>query len=132
VPGKNKVPATLDVARGVCRPLVRSMDRVPRSHVPAATETPRQAIRRLLAAGPHTAHDLSALVHLPEREIAPHVEHLARSLRRGDERLEVEPARCRDCGYVFRDRHRLARPSACPSCRSEYLTAPVFRIVRQG
>lgn len=103
------------------------------AHTPPGTdETPRQAIRRLLSAGPHTAYELSALVHLPEKSIAPHVEHVARSLRRADEQLVVEPARCLDCGYVFRDRQRLARPGACPRCRGQHLAAPVFRISRRS
>jgi predicted Zn-ribbon and HTH transcriptional regulator len=107
----------------------RRSGRAYRTRFPAAAvETPRQAIRRLLAAAPCTAHDLSALVRLPEKEIVPHLEHLARSLRGASERLEVEPAQCDDCGYVFRDRRRLARPSACPMCRSQRLSAPVFRI----
>jgi len=97
----------------------------------AAAETPRQAIRRLLVAGSHTALELSALVRLPEREIPPHLEHLARSLRHGDARLDVEPARCLDCSYAFRDRRKLARPSACPRCRGQHLAAPSFRIVRR-
>jgi hypothetical protein len=101
---------------------------VPRDARPPATETPRQAIRRMLAAAPHTAHELSALVHLPEKEVVPHLEHLARSLRGAGGRLGIEPARCRDCGYVFRDRRRLSRPSACPRCRSQHLSPPVFRV----
>lgn len=99
---------------------------------PATGETPRQAIRRLLSAGPHTAYELSALVHVREKAIAPHVEHVARSLRHAEEQLAVEPARCLDCDYVFRDRQRLARPSACPRCRGQHLTAPVFRISRRS
>jgi predicted Zn-ribbon and HTH transcriptional regulator len=98
----------------------------------AATETPRQAIARCLADGPHTAHELSALVRLPEKDVVPHLEHLARSLRRSGARLDVEPARCRDCGYVFRGRTRLGRPSACPRCRGAHVGAPVFRVVEQG
>ena len=65
---------------------------MPGDQRPAATETPRQAIRRFLVAAPHTAHELSALVHLPEKEIVPHLEHLARSLRGAGERLAIEPA----------------------------------------
>ena len=96
------------------------------------TETPRQAIRRHLAAGPHTAPALSALVHLPEKEIVPHVEHLARSLHGRGAALEVEPARCLGCGYVFRDRRRLTRPSACPRCRGQHMTPPVFRLTTRA
>ncbi len=110
--------------------------RPPPSHPPAAapppaTETPRQAIARELAAAPHTAHELSALVRVPEKDVAAHLEHLARSLRGSGGRLEVEPARCRECDYVFRDRRRLARPTACPRCHGQHLSAPVFR-VREG
>lgn len=101
-------------------------------HPAVASETPRQAIRRILATGPHTTYELSALVHAPEREIASHLEHLARSLQRGDERLEVEPSQCRGCGYVFRERQRLSRPGACPKCRSQHVSAPVFRISRRS
>lgn len=97
-----------------------------------AGETPRQALRRILATGPHTALELSARVGLREKDVAAHLEHLQRSLRHGDERFVVEPARCLDCGYAFRDRARLARPSACPRCRGQHLAAPVFRIARRS
>lgn len=103
------------------------------AHAPrSATETPRRAIRRLLADAPRSAYELSALVHLPEKEIAAHLEHLAQSLRHGDERLELDPARCLDCGFAFRDRRRPGRPSACPQCRGQHLAAPVFRITRRS
>jgi transcriptional regulator len=101
---------------------------VPRDRRLEATETPRQALRRHLAEGPRTARDLSALVHLPEREVVQHLEHLRRSLAGAGGALAVEPAACLGCGYVFRTRRRLARPSACPRCRSQRLTAPVFRV----
>jgi len=85
----------------------------------------------VLAEAPHTAHELSALVRVSEKDVAAHLEHLARSLKRSGGWLEVEPARCRDCDYVFRDRRRLTRPSSCPRCRGEHLSAPVFHI-REG
>src|SRR2546428_13878328 len=46
-------------------------DRVPGDERPSATETPRQAIRGLLAAAPHTAHELSALVRPASRAPRP-------------------------------------------------------------
>lgn len=101
------------------------MSRVER---PAATETPRQAIRRHLIEAAHTAHELSALVRLPEKEVVPHLEHLARSLRGAGERLGVEPPRCIACGFTFRSRRRLSKPSACPRCRATHVSAPIFRV----
>jgi hypothetical protein len=96
--------------------------------VRASTRTPRQAIRDHLRESALTARDLSARLGLPEREIVPHLEHLARSLRAAGERLEVDPARCLHCGFVFRERARLGKPSGCPRCRKPHVTAPVFRI----
>jgi predicted Zn-ribbon and HTH transcriptional regulator len=54
--------------------------------------------------------------------------HVARSLRRTAERLRVEPAQCLDCGFVFRRRTRLDRPSACPICRNQHIGPPRFAV----
>ena len=94
----------------------------------ASTRTPRQAIRDHLHEEALTARDLSARIGLPEREIVPHLEHLARSLRGAGDRLEVEPSRCLNCRFVFRERARLGKPSGCPRCRQPHVTAPVFSI----
>ena len=94
----------------------------------ARGETVRQAILRELEAGPRTARQLSELLHVRERDVIGHLEHLARSLRHGGRRLEVEPSRCLACGFRFEHRTRLTRPSACPRCREQHLTLPVFAV----
>jgi predicted Zn-ribbon and HTH transcriptional regulator len=90
--------------------------------------TVRTALRQALRAGPRTARELSGAVGVPEKQVAAHLEHLARSLKAAGERLRVEPARCQDCGFTFRKRDRLSRPSRCPVCRSERLDAPRFAV----
>jgi hypothetical protein len=92
------------------------------------SQTPRQAIRRLLSTGPHTARDLALALRLRERDVVEHLEHLARSLRRGPQRLVVDPPACLACGYRFPGRRRLSAPSACPECRATRLDPPVFRL----
>jgi predicted Zn-ribbon and HTH transcriptional regulator len=92
------------------------------------SETLRQAIQRHLEVGPLTARELSARVHISEKEVIPHLEHLERSLRRSESRLAFDPAECLSCGYRFRGRRRLTRPSACPRCRAQHTAAPVFRL----
>jgi predicted Zn-ribbon and HTH transcriptional regulator len=101
------------------------MERGPSSRA----ETIRAAIRRALAAGPATARDLSELVGVREKDVAEHLEHLSRSAPHRGERLVVEPPTCIACGFRFRDRTRLTRPGACPSCRSTRIDPPVFRLV---
>jgi hypothetical protein len=101
----------------------------PEAPAPERHATVRAALRDALRGGSLTARELSAGVGLPEREVAGHLEHLGRSLRSGEERLAVQPSRCLDCGFVFRRRERLTRPSRCPVCRGERVEAPRFAIV---
>jgi len=42
----------------------------------------------------------------------------------------VVPARCRNCGYEFRGRERLRKPSKCPRCHSERIEPPRFYVRR--
>jgi predicted Zn-ribbon and HTH transcriptional regulator len=92
----------------------------------------REALRRALREGPATAHDLSRAAGIRERDVPSHLEHLARSLARGGERLAVDPPACIACGFAFRERTRLTRPGACPACRSTRIDPPTFRIERIG
>ncbi len=92
----------------------------------------REELREALREGPATARELSSRVGVREREVAEHLEHLARSLASEGERLALDPAACLACGYVFRGRSRLSRPSACPRCRGTHIEPPAFRIERRG
>jgi hypothetical protein len=92
----------------------------------------REALRRALREAPATARDLSVLAGIREKDVAEHLAHLSRSLPHRGERLVVEPASCMACGYAFAGRTRLARPGACPRCRSTRIDPPVFRIEPSG
>jgi predicted Zn-ribbon and HTH transcriptional regulator len=94
-------------------------------------ETPRHALRQALAKERLSAHELSARVSISEKDVAHHLEHLARSLSREGERLVVDPANCEDCGFVFKKRERLSSPSRCPVCKSERIRPPRFGIERR-
>jgi transcriptional regulator len=94
-----------------------------------SARTIRDAIRHELIEGPMTALELSSAVGIPHKAVSEHLEHLRRSAEAAGERFEIEPASCPDCGFEFRERSRLTRPSRCPKCRSERVLAPRFRIV---
>ncbi|HEX7184822.1 MAG TPA: hypothetical protein VF756_23550 [Thermoanaerobaculia bacterium] len=68
---------------------------------------------------------------MPGRALEDDLRHLERSLRRGKERLRVDPARCLACGFVFEDRapRRFQAPGRCPRCRSERIAEPRFRVI---
>lgn len=93
-----------------------------------AQETTRRAIMALLIEGPISAKEISAAVSLPEKEVSSHLEHIRRSLHASGAVLEVEPAECRQCGFVFAKRERMTSPGRCPVCRNEAICDPLFSI----
>lgn len=90
--------------------------------------TLRQEIIDILAEAEESAHALSKLVGIAEKEVCGHLEHIARSLTGRGRKLEVHPAACLECGFTFKDRRRFSAPSRCPRCRGEHLSAPRFRV----
>jgi len=91
-------------------------------------ETIRHEIAARITGQPLSAHALSAGVHLPEKEICGHLEHIRTALRSTGSRLLVTPALCRACGFEFRKRERLTKPGKCPVCGSSQIESPLFSI----
>ena len=91
-------------------------------------ETLRQAMIKHMEEGPCTTKDLSALVGIREKEVVPHLEHIQKSLRASGRKLMVQSAQCLSCGFVFKTRSRLSKPSACPNCRNQHIDPPVFSL----
>ena len=92
-------------------------------------ETVRQAIAGELEQEELTTAELSTRIGIREKEVVGHLEHLERSLPHAGKQLLVVAAECRACGFVFRKRERLSRPSSCPKCRADRIEPPRFRIV---
>jgi predicted Zn-ribbon and HTH transcriptional regulator len=93
--------------------------------------TRRQQIARLLRESPRTVLELSRIVKSPVKSVLIDLEHVRRGLKEGD-RWTVIPAECQGCGFVFRERERLNRPSRCPKCRSEEILEGAFGISRES
>lgn len=94
--------------------------------------TPRQRIADLLTLAPMTTRQIAAVVKMSERQVEDHLGHIMKTVaRERSRRFVLHPSECKDCDFVFRDRHRLTRPSRCPQCRSELLTDPRFSIEEQ-
>lgn len=96
----------------------------------AAGVTRRQRVVELLTRGELSFEELRRELEAPARTLEEDLRHVERSLRRGPERLAVEPALCLACGFVFTDRvpRRFHAPSRCPRCRSERIAEPRFHI----
>jgi len=93
-------------------------------------QTLRQQLVRYLreAEGPVGIRELGAAFGLSKKEAHVHLEHIDKSLRAFGEKLEVEPAECGKCGFVFAKRERISSPGRCPSCKSEHIHPPRFHL----
>ena len=91
--------------------------------------TVRQRIAEVLRGRELTAREISRAASVEEREVAEHLRHLEHTLQKDGERLRMLAPHCVQCGFTFTDRHRHARPSRCPECKSERISPPRFSIV---
>lgn len=94
-------------------------------------ETIRHEIIALLTDQTLSAKDISAEVHIPEKDVYGHLEHIERSMHATGHHLTVIPAECEKCGFVFKKRERLKKPGRCPVCKEEKIQEPLFSISHQ-
>lgn len=67
------------------------------------------------------------------KEIYEDLKHVGKTLYRetnGRETLVMIPPKCLKCGYIFKERAKIKRPSKCPRCRSERISEPSFIVIR--
>ena len=92
-------------------------------------QTPRQRIIELITGTRLSSYQLAQMLGIPERQVEGHLTHVVKTIAHDKtRRFILNPARCQDCDFVFRDRSRLTSPSRCPQCRSEAIAAPRYGI----
>ncbi|MEE8328733.1 MAG: transcriptional regulator [Thermodesulfovibrionia bacterium] len=94
-------------------------------------ETVRKDIISVLEGQTLSAKEISALVKVSEKEVYSHLEHIQRTINKRKQNLNITPAECRKCRFVFKKRDRLKKPGKCPVCHGEFIHEPLFSI-RQG
>lgn len=92
-----------------------------------ADETTRQRLADALRAEPATPSELAVQFDLTPAAVLRHLEHVSRSIDRGDGQFLVAPPRCRECGFDDFD-DLLNLPSRCPNCKSEAVDEPTYTI----
>jgi len=91
--------------------------------------TPRQRIIELITGTLLTSHQLAQMLGISERQVEDHLTHVVKTIARDRaRRFILDPSACPGCGFVFRDRIKLTRPSRCPRCHGEAITAPRYGI----
>jgi len=90
--------------------------------------TLRRHLIELLSDAPRSVSSIAREMGLPRRDAEADLRHALRSAVAAGHHVEVVPARCKDCGFVFGD-DRLAKPGRCPSCKGSRLFEPQIRLI---
>jgi len=87
----------------------------------------RRDLIKILSAQPRSVSSIARELGLDRRDVEDDLRHAIRSAAAAGHTIIVEPARCKQCGFVFGD-DRLAKPSKCPECKGTRLYEPQIRI----
>jgi predicted Zn-ribbon and HTH transcriptional regulator len=87
----------------------------------------RRQLIELLSLEPRTASSVAREMGLRRGEIEEDLRHALRSAASAGYRIEIIPARCKDCGFTFAP-DRLAKPGRCPECKGSRLFEALIRI----
>ena len=90
--------------------------------------TTRRRLIDLLTYEPRTASSLAREMGLRRGDVEEDLRHALRSATAEGHTIEVIPARCKDCGFLFSP-DRLSKPGRCPACKSGRLFEPLFRVM---
>jgi len=91
------------------------------------TRTTRERIADRLRQSAATPSELCTAFEIARSSAYSHLRHVAKSVDSSDEQFLVRPPRCEDCGFEDFD-DPINEPSRCPSCKSESIVEPAFKI----
>jgi hypothetical protein len=82
--------------------------------------TLRRDLVEILSAQPRSVSSLARELGLDRGDVEDHLRHAIHSARAAGHTVVIEPARCKQCGFLFAE-DRLARPGKCPECKGTRL-----------
>jgi len=91
----------------------------------------RRQLIDLLSDDFRSASSLARELGMTRGDIEDDLRHALRSARAAGHDLEIVPARCKSCGFVFGE-DKLLKPGRCPACKGSRLLEPMIRIRRSA
>ena len=93
--------------------------------------TLRRYLIDLLSAEPRSVSSLARELGMARGDVEEDLRHAIRSAQAQGHQVEVIPARCKSCDFVFGE-EKLSKPSRCPACKGTRLFEPMLRLSRAG
>jgi len=87
----------------------------------------RRQLIDLLAFEFRSASWLARELGMKRGDIEDDLRHALRSARAAGHDIEIVPARCKSCDFVFSE-DKLSKPGRCPVCKGSRLFEPMIRL----
>jgi predicted Zn-ribbon and HTH transcriptional regulator len=87
----------------------------------------RKYLIDLLTNEPRSVSSVARELGLRRAHVEDDLRHAIRSARARGQKVQVLPARCKTCDFVFGE-DKLSKPSRCPACKGTRLFEPMIRI----
>ena len=91
------------------------------------TVTVRRQLIEVLSHEPKSVSSLARELGMTRGDVEDDLRHAVRSAHAAGYHIDVLPARCKACGFIF-DTERLTKPSKCPACKGTRLFEPMIRV----
>lgn len=90
----------------------------------------RKELIDVLLNNPLSIKDIAQLLEMPVKDVEEDIQHLQKSIKHMEYQLEVIPARCHKCDFLF-SKDKLHKPSKCPKCHATWIYEPRISVVRK-
>ena len=87
----------------------------------------RRTLIELLSHEPRSISSMARELGLRRGDVEDDLQHALRSARAAGHQIEIIPARCKSCDFVF-GQDKLVKPGRCPTCKGTRLFEPMIRI----
>lgn len=87
----------------------------------------RKLLIDVLSHEPRSVSSIAREMGLRRGDVEDDLRHALQSARAAGHDVEIVPARCKSCGFVFGD-DRLTKPGRCPACKGTRLFEPLIRV----
>ena len=83
----------------------------------------RKELIDILLDNPMGIKEIAHLLEMPVKQVEDDIQHLHKSIKHMNYRMQIIPARCLKCDFHFH-KDKLHKPSRCPVCHGTWIEGP--------